>query len=309
MARLYDARRSTTCPRDSAPTAARFRVSRRSRLAQYSSVIASHGSYRLHEHFSDVEAELVRLEAQAANVWPKESEVLRRQGLPPDARVLEVGCGPGFVTERLLALVPDGSVTGIDNDPAMIELGRQRLGERENVDLREASVAATGLPDDSFDAATARLVFQHLPDPMPALAELRRVLRSGGRLFVTDIDSRWGLLLDPEPPHYDEINAAIAGIRVERGGNPAVGRRLPRMLAEAGFSDLALDVVAIHTVIDGGDSVPEVIGGVAMLEPLVDPGFLTREAFEAAREFAQRFESGELEVDGLLGLLVVSGAA
>ena len=77
----------------------------------------SSGSYRIREHFPNPDAELVRLEAQAAHVWPREAEVLERQGLRPDARVLEVGCGPGFVTERLLTLVPQGSVTGIDNDP------------------------------------------------------------------------------------------------------------------------------------------------------------------------------------------------
>ena len=51
-----------------------------------------------------------------------------------------------------------------------------------------------------------------------------------------------------------------------------VGRRLPRMLAEAGFTDLALDVVAIHSAIDGTDSAADVVSGVAMLEPLVEVG-------------------------------------
>jgi SAM-dependent methyltransferase len=267
------------------------------------------GSYRLQAHFADVEAELARLEAQAANIWAKESEVLRRQGLPPDARVLEIGCGPGFVTERLLALVPDGSVSGVDNDPYMIELAERRLAGVGRVEVREGWVGATGFSDASFDAATARLVFQHLPDPMSALAELKRVLRPGGRLFVTDIDSSWGLLLDPEPPHFEQVSAAVAAVRTARGGNPTVGRRLPRMLADAGFSDLVLDVVAIHSVIDGVESVAEVVPGVATLEPLVEAGLLTRDAFEAVREFAERFREGELQVDGLLGLLVVSGAA
>lgn len=267
------------------------------------------GSYRLQEHFTDVEAELTRLEAQAAHLWPKEAEALRRQGLPQDARVLEVGCGPGFVTERLLALVPDGSVTGIDNDPYMIELAGRRLAGLKNAEFREASVTSTGFPDATFAAATARLVFQHLPDPLPALAELRRVLRPGGRLFITDIDIGWDLLLDPEPPHLAEIQSAVMRMRAERGGNPGIGRLLPRMLGNAGFTDLELDVVAIHSVIDGSDSVSEVIGGVAALERLVDAGLLTREAFEAVREFAERFERGELQVDGLLGSLLVSGAA
>lgn len=267
------------------------------------------GSYRLQEHFADVEAELVRLEAQAANVWPKESEVLRRQGLARDARVLEIGCGPGFVTERLLGLVPDGSVTGIDNDPYMIELAERRLAQLGGVEVRTGSVSATGFSDASFDAATARLVFQHLPDPVPALAELRRVLRPGGRLFVTDIDSSWGLLLDPEPPHFEEVNAAIAAMRTARGGNPTLGRRLPVMLAETGFTELALDLVVIHSVIDGTDTVANVLPAVATLEPLIEAGLLTRDAFEAVRVFDERFRDGKLKVEGVLVMFVVSGAA
>jgi SAM-dependent methyltransferase len=267
------------------------------------------GSYRLQEDFGDVEAELARLESQAANVWAKESLVLRRQGLAPDARVLEIGCGPGFVTQRLLALVPDGSVTGIDNDPYMVELAQRRLAGLGRVDVRAGSVDATGFSDASFDVATARLVFQHLPDPMSALAELKRVLRPGGRLFVTDGDGGWGLLLDPEPSHFEQVSSAVAAMRTALGGNPAVGRRLPRMLADAGFTDLGLDVVVIHSVIDGTDSVAEVVPGVPTLEPLVEAGLLTREAFEAVGEFAERFRDGELQVDGLLGFFVVSGAA
>jgi SAM-dependent methyltransferase len=267
------------------------------------------GSYRLQQHFTDVEAELVRLEAQAASGWAKESEVLRRQGLSRDAQVLEIGCGPGFVTERLLALVPGGSVTGIDNDPYMVDLAGHRLAGLERVEVRQGSVTATGCSDASFDAATARLVFQHLPDPMPALAELKRVLRRGGRLFVTDRDSGWGLLFDPEPPHFEEVNAAFEAMQTERGGNATVGRRLPRMLADAGFTDLALDVVAIHSAIDGTDSVLDVVPRVATLEPLVAAGLVTRDAFDAVREFEGRFQTGELQVDGLLGLLVVSAAA
>jgi ubiquinone/menaquinone biosynthesis C-methylase UbiE len=271
--------------------------------------VESSGSYRIGEHFPDVDAELVRLEAQAAHLWPKEAEVLKRQGLRPDARVLEVGCGPGFITERLLRLVPDGSVTGIDNDPYMVELADRRLSGRENLEVRQASVTATGFPDATFDAATARLVFQHLPDPVSAVAELRRILRPGGRLFITDIDSDWGLLLDPEPPHRDEIEAAFVEMRAKRGSNLTIGRRLPRMLANAGFTELSLDVIAIHTVIDGGESIGEVTGAIAMLEQLVDAGLLRREAFEAVRDFVDRSDRGELQVDGLLGTLIVSGAA
>ena len=268
-----------------------------------------HGSYRLQEHFGDVPAELARLEAQAASFWGKESEILKRRGLGEDARVLEIGCGPGFATERLLALVPEGSVVGIDNDPYMVELAGRRLAGLGRVEIRLGSVNKTGLAEASFEAAIARLLFQHLPDPLEALAEIRRVLRPGGRVFVTDIDSRWGLLLDPEPSHFDEVSAAIGSMRRERGGDPSIGRRLPRLLADAGFTNLALDVIAIHSVIDGPESIAQTLQAVSTFEPLVAANLLRREAFEAVRDFEQRFHAGELQVDGMLGVLVVTGTA
>ncbi len=268
-----------------------------------------HGSYRLQEHFADIPAELARLEAQAASLWDKESEVLRRRGLREDARVLEIGCGPGFATERLLVLVPEGSVVGIDNDAYMVELAGRRLAGLERAEVRLGSVTETGFPEASFDAATARLVFQHLSDPLEALAEIRRVLRPDGRLFITDIDSRWGLLLDPEPSHFDEVSAATGAARRERGGDPSIGRRLPRLLVEAGFTELALDVIALHSVIDGPESVAQTLQAVSTFEPLVEANLLRREAFEAVREFESRYYAGDLQVDGMLGLLLVSGAA
>ena len=267
------------------------------------------GSYRLQEHFANVEGELGRLEAQVANLWSKEADVLRRQGLAPDARVLEIGCGPGFVTERLLALVPQGSVSGLDNDLFMVELAGRRLAGHERVEVRQGSVTDTGLPSASFDAATARLVFQHLPDPTAALSELRRVLRPGGRLFVTEADSYWNMILDPNPPGFDAITTAFSARQEERGGDRAVGHRLPALFADAGFSDLALDVMVLHSIVDGVQSIAQLLPAVENLEPLVEAGLLAPQLYEGIRDYDRAFRSGELQVTGMFGSFVVSGAA
>jgi hypothetical protein len=81
------------------------------------------------------------------------------------------------------------------------------------------------------------------------------------------------------------------------------------LLAEAGFTDLALDVIAIHSVVDGPESVAQILPAVFTLEPLVEAELLAREAFESLREFEMRFHAGELRVDGMFGLLVVTGTA
>jgi ubiquinone/menaquinone biosynthesis C-methylase UbiE len=97
----------------------------------------------------------------------------------PGRRILDAGCGSG----PLFAALRDRGaiVTGIDKSPGMLEVARRRLGD--DADLR---VAELGRPipfaDDTFDDVTASLVLHYLENWGPALAELRRVLKPGGRL-------------------------------------------------------------------------------------------------------------------------------
>jgi SAM-dependent methyltransferase len=97
-------------------------------------------------------------------------------------RILDAGCGAGALVE---ALRDRGAiVTGFDKSAGMVELARRRVGD--DADLLVAELGGP-LPfaDDSFDDATASLVLHYLGDWGPALAELRRVLKPGGRLIVS----------------------------------------------------------------------------------------------------------------------------
>ena len=75
-------------------------------------------------------------------------------------------------------------MTGIDKSAGMLELARRRLGD--DADLLVAELGSPlPFPDDTFDDVTASLVLHYLEDWGPALAELRRVLKPGGRLIVS----------------------------------------------------------------------------------------------------------------------------
>ncbi|MFI9550234.1 class I SAM-dependent methyltransferase [Nonomuraea endophytica] len=97
-------------------------------------------------------------------------------------RILDAGCGSGPLS---LALRDRGAiVTGIDVSAGMLELARRRLGV--HADLRVADLdSPRPFPDGAFDDVIASLVLHYLEDWGPTLAELRRVLRPGGRLFVS----------------------------------------------------------------------------------------------------------------------------
>jgi ubiquinone/menaquinone biosynthesis C-methylase UbiE len=104
--------------------------------------------------------------------------------------VLEVAVGTGMN----LALYPEKvRLTGVDLSPEMLARARSRsaaLGRA--IDLREADAAALPFDDDTFDTVVSTLATCAVPDERAALAEMRRVLRPGGRLLLLDhIASTW----------------------------------------------------------------------------------------------------------------------
>jgi SAM-dependent methyltransferase len=97
-------------------------------------------------------------------------------------RILDAGCGAG----PLFAALRDRGavVTGVDQSAGMLELARRRLGA--DAELRVADLAEPlPFPGDAFDDVVASLVLHYLEDWKPVLAELRRVLRTGGRLIAS----------------------------------------------------------------------------------------------------------------------------
>jgi SAM-dependent methyltransferase len=108
---------------------------------------------------------------------------------PAGARVLEVGCGPGHLSLRLVRQY-GLEVTGLDLDPTMIagaqaNTDRPGTGERRP-EFLVGDVAALAFPDRSFDLVVSTLSMHHWADPAAGLAEIGRVLRPGARALVWD---------------------------------------------------------------------------------------------------------------------------
>jgi SAM-dependent methyltransferase len=112
--------------------------------------------------------------------------LVERLGLEEGARVLDVGCGTGRLARWIAERVgPNGSVAGVDPLAERVEIARSHggavrfeIGQAE--DLR-------AFPDASFDAVCMSSVLHWVSDKSRALAEVRRVLRAGGRLGVTTL--------------------------------------------------------------------------------------------------------------------------
>src|SRR3954454_5701263 len=100
-------------------------------------------------------------------------------GAPPQLEWLDVGCGTGIFTELLAARCRPSRVTGVDPAQAQIELAAARIADTR-VEFRMADAQALPFADASFDAVTAALVVNFVPDRKRALSEMRRVVRPSG---------------------------------------------------------------------------------------------------------------------------------
>ena len=151
---------------------------------------------------------------------------IRQAAFPAGATVADVGTGTGFLAMGLAPIARQ--VYGLDASPEMLTVARRNLAGFTNVEWRVAEGAHLPLPDSSVDAALANMYLHHAEDPAAAIREMARIVRAGGRVVLTDLDSHTHEWLLRE--HADRWPGfARADVR--------------RWLEEAGLTDIVVDSV------------------------------------------------------------------
>ncbi|MGW6982604.1 methyltransferase domain-containing protein [Streptomyces sp. NPDC054932] len=188
-------------------------------------------------------SELDRMLYQGEMFRPEAERLLARCGPGPGGRAVDVGCGPLGIMDMLAERVgPTGEVVGLDVQPEMLELARRLVSERgmENVRLVEGDAAASGEPEGSFDFVHTRLVLMNVPHSAEVLSAMVALARPGGTVAVQDVD--WVTrVCDPPHPAWTRLVDAIAELWRLNGMDVHLGRRLPRLLREAGLGDVGVD--------------------------------------------------------------------
>lgn len=127
-------------------------------------------------------------------------KLIQRSGIEEGMEVLDLGCGSGaYITFIAEAVGEKGIVYAIDIEPKMLRQLENKLSRPENEDIRNVEIKiadAYGLPfeNDSLDLVLLVTVLQEIPDRAKALREIKRILKPGGFLAVTE------LLADPDYP-------------------------------------------------------------------------------------------------------------
>ena len=193
------------------------------------------------------QAEQRRLQQQAQQLAHESSWLFDQTGMARGARVVEIGCGPHGCLELLSERVgPSGSVVGVERNADAVALARTLVLERGlgNVEVLEGDARSTGLPRASFDLATARLVLVNVPQPEQIIAEAAALARPGGWVAFHEADYV-SHICDPPLDAWTNLVELLETYSEKNGIDPFIGRKLPRLLRDAGLTEVRVNPI-IH---------------------------------------------------------------
>jgi ubiquinone/menaquinone biosynthesis C-methylase UbiE len=196
--------------------------------------------------------ERLEFRAKDATFTAYREAYLKLIDLPRTAAVLDLGCGTGVVGRAIAARDGfGGTVTGVDQSPALIAAGERLAaddGVGDRVELVVGDAHQLEFPAATFDAAVAHTLFSHVRDPLAVLEEIARVIRPGASVAIFDGD--YGSLT------FGSSDAEL-GQAMERAiqsmimSSSRVMRELPRLLPKAG---LRLTAMQAHVYAEAGSS-------------------------------------------------------
>lgn len=153
---------------------------------------------------------------------------------PPVGPALDVGCGPGALTQRLVDRLGVDGVVGVDPSASFVAAARSRL---PGVDIRHGTAEHLPFDDDSAGSAYAALVVHFMADPVAGLREMARVVRPGGVIAATVWDHAGGT--GPLSPLWDVVRLLDPAALDESDLAGARQGQLVDLATSAGLVDVA----------------------------------------------------------------------
>jgi ubiquinone/menaquinone biosynthesis C-methylase UbiE len=191
---------------------------------------------------ADIEIQRLLLQGRLYNDHTEHA--LRRAGLRPGMRVLDVGCGPGdvsFVAARLVG--PTGTVLGVDASSDVVEFARARAAERGLSTVKFEQTTIADIAVDEVDAVIGRLILMHLADPISTLRQLAGLVRPGGLIAFCEFDIG-AVRSVPDSPLSRALVDGIVRAFQGAGLDAAFGATLHTLFRQAGLGVPQLTLAA-----------------------------------------------------------------
>jgi len=190
--------------------------------------------------FDEAASRAVEAAYLTPDVVAQRCTIMKALEVRPGERVLDIGSGPGLLAYDLAATVgAEGRLCGIDMSEAMVAMARSRCAGQSQASFEVADACTLPFDADAFDVAVSTQVYEYVADIPGALAELRRVLRPGGRVAILDADYDSLVIHTEDPARLARIVTAWDEHFVHAG----LPRTLAPSLREAGFVVRHRDVV------------------------------------------------------------------
>lgn len=219
-------------------------------------------------------------------------------------KILEVGCGVGAQTEILLRRFPELEIQGIDLNDRQLKAAseflssQKHLSGRYKIDKMDAS--KMDFSGNTFDGAFLCWVLEHVPSPQQVLSEVRRVLRPGSVVYITEVMNAT-FFLDPYSPNLWKYWMAFNDYQYDQAGDPFIGAKLGNLLQSVGFNNVETKVKTWHLDNRRPDKRKEIIAFWKELlmsgkDQLLQAGFVQSDVVEAA---AKEMDSVQRDPNGV----------
>lgn len=164
-------------------------------------------------------------------------------------KLLEVGSGVGAQSEILLRRFPKLHLTGIELNEnqynSSVEYLKNIPFAKDRYEIMQMDAQDMSFESQTFDAAFICWVLEHVPSPQTVLSEVRRVLKPGSVVYVTEVMNS-SFFLDPYSPNVWKYWMAFNDYQFENAGDPFVGAKLGNLLMSLGFKDIETNVKTWH---------------------------------------------------------------
>ena len=217
--------------------------------------------------------------------------------LKPGMRILDLGCGPGTISIGLAEAVEPGELHGIDMEESQIETARAAAGAggHDNAIFRTGDVTSLPYEDNTFDVAHCHALLMHVTDTQAVLAEVKRVLKSGGLVSGREMIGA-SSFCEPDLDGIGDAWTTFSNLLEANGAHPQMGKELTRVFLQAGFSAIHAsasfdfystdeDVAFFYTFAGGWFFSPDTV------EAALKHRLATREQFENWRHLMEQWKT------------------